>query len=112
MQAKSEVYRMAEDRLVVNKYDLDAWSILIKDHQVMLIIVSVASLQVYWLFCSSNNNLFNGRRLWTGHSYVHNWILQSRRGMDEDSREFFERLVEAFPLTGRFWKIYIEQEVV
>ena len=40
------------------------------------------------------------------------WQQQSRKGMDEESRAFFERLVETFPLTGRFWKIYIEQEVV
>ena len=34
---------------------------------------------------------------------------QSRR-IDE-SRATFERLVTYFPTSGRFWKIYIEQEV-
>ena len=34
---------------------------------------------------------------------------QSRR-IDE-SRDTFERLVTYFPTSGRFWKIYIEQEV-
>lgn len=38
MQAKSDVYKAAEDRLVVNKYDLDAWNVLIKDHQVMFLL--------------------------------------------------------------------------
>jgi len=28
-----------------------------------------------------------------------------------DSREFFEQLVDEFPSCGRFWKIYIEQEL-
>jgi hypothetical protein len=28
-----------------------------------------------------------------------------------DSREFFEQLVSEYSTCGRFWKIYIEQEV-
>ena len=35
--------------------------------------------------------------------------LQTRR--IEDVRALFEKLVKIFPTTGRFWKIYIEQEV-
>ncbi|CAG2119234.1 unnamed protein product, partial [Medioppia subpectinata] len=30
----------------------------------------------------------------------------------DDSRDFFERLVSQFPNSGRFWKLYIETEVV
>ncbi len=29
----------------------------------------------------------------------------------EETRDTMEKLVEAFPTSGRFWKIYIEQEV-
>ena len=36
--------------------------------------------------------------------------FQSKR--IEDSRDFYERLVTQFPNSGRFWKIYIEHEVV
>ena len=32
------------------------------------------------------------------------------RGIDE-ARETYERLVDTFPTCGRYWKIYIEQEV-
>ena len=28
-----------------------------------------------------------------------------------DSREFFEQLITDYPTCGRFWKIYIEQEL-
>ncbi len=42
------------------------------------------------------------------------WMLvvkdaQTRR--IDDSRETFEALIKLFPTSGRFWKIYIEQEV-
>ena len=33
-----------------------------------------------------------------------------QRSMDE-ARETYERLVEVFPTCGRYWKLYIEQEV-
>lgn len=29
----------------------------------------------------------------------------------DDARQFFERLVAQFPTSGRYWKIYIEQEM-
>lgn len=29
----------------------------------------------------------------------------------ETSRVIFERLITTFPTTGKFWKMYIEQEV-
>ena len=29
----------------------------------------------------------------------------------DDSRDIFERLVAFFPTSGRYWKVYIEQEV-
>ena len=29
----------------------------------------------------------------------------------EEAREIFEEIVEFFPTSGKFWKIYIEQEV-
>jgi hypothetical protein len=35
--------------------------------------------------------------------------LQTRK--IEDVRPLFEKLVKIFPTTGRFWKIYIEQEM-
>lgn len=30
----------------------------------------------------------------------------------EDARVVYERLVEQFPNAGKYWKIYIEQEVI
>jgi len=35
--------------------------------------------------------------------------LQTRK--IDDVRPLFEKLVKIFPTTGRFWKMYIEQEV-
>merc|ERR1712155_315654 len=32
------------------------------------------------------------------------------RNIDE-ARDTYERLVDAFPTCGRYWKLYIEQEV-
>ena len=29
----------------------------------------------------------------------------------DDAREIYERLVSVFPTCGRYWKVYIEQEV-
>ena len=29
----------------------------------------------------------------------------------DDARQYFERLVVQFPTSGRYWKIYIEQEM-
>ena len=36
-------------------------------------------------------------------------VLQMRK--IEDARTLFERLVEQFPNAGKYWKLYIEQEV-
>ena len=49
-----------------NVYDMEAWSLIIRD--------------------AHNRNI-------------------------EDSRSIFEKLVNTFPTTGKFWKMYIEQEV-
>ena len=42
------------------------------------------------------------------------WVLLIKhaqcRSVDE-ARETYERLVEIFPTCGRYWKLYIEQEV-
>ena len=37
-------------------------------------------------------------------------MLTVDRSIDE-ARETYERLVEVFPTCGRYWKLYIEQEV-
>ena len=37
-------------------------------------------------------------------------MLTVTRSIDE-ARETYERLVEVFPTCGRYWKLYIEQEV-
>jgi len=29
----------------------------------------------------------------------------------DDARAYFERLIEQFPTSGRYWKMYIEQEM-
>lgn len=38
-------------------------------------------------------------------------IREAQNRWINDVRPFFERLVATFPTTGRYWKIYIEQEV-
>ncbi|CAH1403958.1 unnamed protein product [Nezara viridula] len=62
----SEKLVKAQQTIDENKWDIEAWGVLIREAQ--------------------------GR-----------WI--------NDVRPFFERLVATFPTTGRYWKIYIEQEV-
>lgn len=39
-----------------------------------------------------------------------NWINLKAKHIDE-ARNFYERLVDTFPMSGRFWKMYIEHEV-
>lgn len=62
----SEKLVKAQQTIDENKWDIEAWGVLIREAQ--------------------------GR-----------WI--------NDVRPFFERLVATFPTTGRYWKIYIEQEM-
>ncbi|XP_066901018.1 protein suppressor of forked isoform X3 [Halyomorpha halys] len=62
----SEKLVKAQQTIDENKWDIEAWGVLIREAQ--------------------------GR-----------WI--------NDVRQFFERLVATFPTTGRYWKIYIEQEM-
>ena len=62
----SERALKAEAKLTTSPYDVDSWSILIKEYQ--------------------------SKKL-------------------EEARPFYERLVNQFPLTGRYWKLYIEHEM-
>lgn len=58
------------------------------------------------------------RRAWTsieGNLYdMEAWSLIIRDAQNrniEESRTIFEKLVDTFTTTGKFWKMYIEQEV-
>lgn len=62
----SEKLMKAKQTIDENKWDIEAWGVLIREAQ-------------------------------------NRWI--------NDVRPFFERLVSTFPTTGRYWKIYIEQEM-
>ncbi|RZF42611.1 hypothetical protein LSTR_LSTR001406 [Laodelphax striatellus] len=62
----SEKLNKAQEAIKENQWDLEAWSMLIREAQTK-------------------------------------WI--------NDVRPFFEQLVTAFPSTGRYWKLYIEQEM-
>uniref|UniRef100_T1HT88 Cleavage stimulation factor subunit 3 n=1 Tax=Rhodnius prolixus TaxID=13249 RepID=T1HT88_RHOPR len=62
----SEKLMKAQQTIDENKWDIEAWGVLIREAQ-------------------------------------NRWI--------NDVRPFFERLVATFPTTGRYWKIYIEQEM-
>ncbi|XP_014240504.1 protein suppressor of forked isoform X2 [Cimex lectularius] len=62
----SEKLQKAQQTVDENKWDIEAWGLLIREAQ-------------------------------------NRWI--------NDVRPFFERLVTTFPTTGRYWKIYIEQEM-
>ncbi|TRZ03713.1 hypothetical protein DNTS_009286 [Danionella cerebrum] len=62
-----EKVKKAEKKLEENPYDLDAWSILIREAQNQPI---------------------------------------------DKARKTYERLVAQFPSSGRFWKLYIEAEVI
>ena len=42
--------------------------------------------------------------------HFNTFIIIPDRSVDE-ARETYERLVEIFPTCGRYWKLYIEQEV-
>lgn len=45
---------------------------------------------------------------------VDSWSLLIREAQTRsinDVRSVYEKLIVAFPTTGRYWKIYIEQEV-
>lgn len=45
---------------------------------------------------------------------VDSWSLLIREAQSRpinDVRTMYEKLIAAFPTTGRYWKIYIEQEV-
>uniref|UniRef100_T1J5R7 Cleavage stimulation factor subunit 3 n=1 Tax=Strigamia maritima TaxID=126957 RepID=T1J5R7_STRMM len=59
--------KKAEKRLEENPYDVDAWSMIIRDAQTK---------------------------------------------KPEDARPLYEKLVSQFPNSGRYWKLYIEQEVL
>eukprot|EP00117_Sycon_ciliatum_P000635 scpid104056/ scgid6622/ Cleavage stimulation factor subunit 3; CF-1 77 kDa subunit; Cleavage stimulation factor 77 kDa subunit len=39
-------------------------------------------------------------------------IREAQSGMIERGRELYERLLKVFPLSGRFWRTYVEHEVV
>ncbi|GAB6030297.1 Cleavage stimulation factor subunit 3 [Chamberlinius hualienensis] len=58
--------RKAEKKLEENQYDMDAWSVLVRDAQTKKI---------------------------------------------DESRPFLEKLVSYFPNSGRYWKIYVDQEM-
>lgn len=73
---------MAEQKLKNKPYDLDSWETLVKEAQVKMELSTVN----------------------------HNWILPQTTALVR-GRMLFERLVEKFPTCGRFWRIYIEQEV-
>ena len=73
---------MAEQKLKSKPYDLDAWETLIKEAQVRIVVL----ITNHYFSASQTTALIRGRML-------------------------FEKLVERFPTCGRFWRIYIEQEV-
>ncbi|CAH8652742.1 unnamed protein product [Heterobilharzia americana] len=63
---KMDKMQKAEERIKCNPWDIEAWSVLLRDAQ--------------------------GKKI-------------------EDAREVFERIVAQFPLSGQYWKIYINQEM-
>lgn len=63
----SEKLDKAEDAIIENRWDMEAWSLLIREAQ---------------------NRFIN------------------------DVRQFFEKLISIFPTSGRYWKMYIEMEVI
>lgn len=73
--------QLAEQKLKSKPYDLDAWETLIKEAQVKKTIM-ITNHQIPL----QTTALIRGRML-------------------------FEKLIEKFPSCGRFWRIYIEQEM-
>lgn len=46
---------------------------------------------------------------------MESWSLLIREAQNRyinDVRPFFEKLVHVFPTSGRYWKLYIEMEVI
>jgi hypothetical protein len=45
---------------------------------------------------------------------IESWLILIKNAQESninESREFYEELIQEFSTCGRFWKIYIEQEV-
>lgn len=76
--------RNPERRIETNPFDVDAWNLLLREHQVDI-----------WQQIESTSIPF---------------IFQSRP-IDQE-RDFYESLVKQFPNSGRYWKAYIEHEVL
>lgn len=62
-----------------------------------------------------NERLSRAQRAVEANTYdVDSWSLLIREAQTRpinDVRTMYEKLITAFPTTGRYWKIYIEQEV-
>lgn len=62
-----------------------------------------------------NERLMRAQRAVEANLYdVDSWSLLIREAQNRsinDVRSMYEKLIIAFPTTGRYWKIYIEQEV-
>ena len=83
--------KKAEQRLNGHPYDLEAWNVLIREAQVTV-----------------NENL---AFIYLTHipSHAHTHSLQSTAILR--ARMLYERVVTQFPSSGRYWRLYIEQEV-
>lgn len=62
-----------------------------------------------------NERLIRAQRAVEANVYdVDSWSLLIREAQTRpinEVRSMYEKLITAFPTTGRYWKIYIEQEV-
>jgi hypothetical protein len=74
----------AHSKLAEDPHDVDSWLLLIKHAQCRLVLQSSDGLGIIIIFL---------------------------RSVDE-ARETYEQLVQTFPTCGRYWKTYIEQEVI
>ena len=82
------IYESARKKLIENKFSIESWNILIKD----------ALVRNH----KQNLNLATKN--------INQTFTKQDKPIDK-AREFFEELVGNFPTCGRFWKIYIEEEL-
>ena len=88
-------FRAASAKLETDPYDLDAWSLVIKEAQ-----TKVNEIESSPFFCYIGP-----------FSKEYGYPLSIFFQPVDHSRDTFERLVEKFPTSGRYWKMYIDHEV-
>ena len=103
----------AERRITSYPFDTEAWSILIRDAQVIFLFLKSLIWNVSSKTEKQNISFSRPKKssFLRPHSCSDRVVLLQMKKI-EDARKIYERLVTQFPNAGRYWKIYIEHEVI